>query len=94
MIEDFDIFGIKNLFFCSILLRILTYGIGSYIFLAQVIINLEIVIKKFLSLANLFGAKSLCDHELSEIIIVGKYEDFMLIALKVVFPSFENLNNG
>ena len=45
------------------------------------IIDLEVVTREFLSLADLSGNQTLCVHELWEVVIVGKHKDFMLRAL-------------
>ncbi len=58
------------------------------------IIDSEVVLRELLGLADLIRAQTLCIHELAEIIIVSKDEDFMLAAFLVVVPSLESLNNG
>ena len=58
-------------------MRELRQDIGSSVNLALTIIDLEVITREFLSLADLSGAQTLCCHKLSEVIMVGKYEDFM-----------------
>ena len=50
--------------------------------------------REFLSPADLSGAQILLTHELVEVVIVGKYEDFMSRAFEIVPPSLENLNDS
>ena len=63
------------------LLRVLRQSISSSVSLTLTIINLEMVIKKFLDLADLFEAQTLCVYELVEFVIVSKHKDFMLRTL-------------
>ena len=58
------------------------------------IINSELITREFLSLADLLGAQTLHVHELSEVVMVGKHEDFMLRAHQIVPPDLESLNDG
>ena len=78
--ENFNVFGIKSFFFLNILLKVIRQGIGNSVCLALAVIDLEVVLKKFLSLVDLSGAQTLCFYELSGVVIVGKQEDFMLKA--------------
>ena len=81
MVEDFDVFYSEDFFFLSIPLRVLKQGIGSFIYLSLMIIDLDVVTRKFLSPADLSGALILCIHKLSKVVMVDKYENFMLRAL-------------
>ena len=45
------------------------------------IIDSEVIIREFLSPADLSGAQTLCVYELLKVVIVGKHEDFMSNAL-------------
>ena len=76
--EDFDVFCSKNLFFLSIPLRVLRQSINSCVSFALTIVNLEVVTRKFLGLADLSGVETLCVHKLAEVIKVGKYKYLML----------------
>ena len=49
---------------------------------------------ELLGSADLFGAQTLCIYETTEVIVVRKDKNFMLIAFQVVAPSLEYLNNG
>ena len=76
--ENFDVFGSKNLFFLCTVLRVSRQGISGSISLVLTIINLKVVIKKFLSQADLPGAQTLCVHKLAEVVVVGEYKHLML----------------
>ena len=58
------------------------------------IIDLEVVLRKFFSLIDLFRAQTLCVHKSSEFVIVGKFKNFVLKPFKVVLTSFKSLNNS
>lgn len=47
--QDFGIFGFKGGFFLNILLKVFRNNIGSFISLAVIIINLEVILRQFLS---------------------------------------------
>ena len=79
--EDFDIFGMKGLFFFNTPLRVLKQGIGNSVCLALAVIDSKVVTRKFLSSTDLSRAQTLYVNELLEIVMVGKYEDFMLRVL-------------
>ena len=79
--QDFDVPVSESLFFLCTLLRVLRQGVSSSIGFALTIIDSEMVTREFLSPANLSGAQTLRIHEPAEVVVVGKYEDFMLRAL-------------
>ena len=56
-------------------------GISSSVSLALTIFDLKVITEEFLSPADLFEVQTFCVHELSEVVMVGKHEDFMLRAL-------------
>ena len=56
--------------------------------------DLEVVTKEFLSLADWCKAQTFHVHQFLEVVMVDKHEDFMLRALKIVLSGFESLNNG
>ena len=58
--------------------KLLRQGIRSFIYLALAVIDLEIVTRKFLSLADLSRAQTLHLHELFEFVMFSKHKDFML----------------
>ena len=79
--QDFDVFCSEGVFFLSISLRVLRQDISSSVSFALTIIDLEVVTKEFLGLADLFRAQTFYIHELSKVLMVGKYKDFMSRAL-------------
>lgn len=78
MVQDFDIFDLKNLSLFYILLKILKQDISSSIYLALIIINSKIETKKFLSSANLFKTQYLYVHKLLKVVVVDEHKNFML----------------
>ena len=80
MVQDFHIFSSEGLFLYSTLLRISRQGVSNSICFALTVIDLEVVMRKFLSLADLSGAQILRVYELSKVVMVGKHNDFMLKA--------------
>ena len=44
------------------------------------VIDLKMVTREFLNLADLFKVQTFCVHELTEVVIVDKYEDFIFAA--------------
>ena len=79
--QNLDVLRSEGVFLFSTPLRVLRQDIGSSVSLALVIIDLEVVMREFLSPADLFGAQTLCVHESSEVVMVGKHKDFMSRAL-------------
>ena len=79
--QKLDVLCLEGVFLLSTPLRVLKQGIGRSVSLALTIIDLEMVTREFLSPADLPGAQTLCVYESSEIVMVGKYEDFMSRAL-------------
>ena len=80
-VQNLDLLRSEGVFLLSTPLRVSRQGIGSPISLTLTIIDLEVVTKEFLSPADLLGAQILRVHELSEVVMVSKHEDFMLRAL-------------
>ena len=76
-VQNLDVLRSENVFLLSTPLRVLRQGIGSSVSHALTIIDLDVVTREFLSPVNLSGAQTLRVHELSEVVMVGKYEDFM-----------------
>ena len=68
-------------------------GIDSFVCFALVVINLEVVTRKYLSRADLFGAQTLYVYEPKEVIVTGEYEHLMLKAFSIVPSSLESLIN-
>ena len=77
-VQDFDVLILESLFLFCTLLRVLRQGVSSYICFILTIIDLEVVTREFLGPADLSRAQTLCIHKLTEVVVVGKHEDFML----------------
>lgn len=52
------------------------------------------ILKGFLSLANLLKAQVFSIHELLEVVVISEDKDLIFAAFQVVAASFKNLNNG
>ena len=92
--QDFDILDAECFFFFCTLLRVLRQGISSPISLALTIVDLEVVLRKFLGPADLSAAQALCLHKPTEVVVVGEYEHLMLRPFKIVPPSLDGFNDG
>lgn len=75
------------------MLRILRQGINSSISPVLIITNLEVILREFLGLIDLFEVQIFCIHELSKVVIIGKYKNFILRALHIILLKCENFNN-
>ena len=92
--QDFDIFGAEGVFFLTTPLRVSWQGIDSFVYLALIVINSEVVTRKFLSLADLPRAQTLCVHESTKVVVVYKDKDLMFTTFEVMLPGFKCLNDG
>ena len=79
--QNLDVLRSEGLFFLSTPLRVSRQGIGSSVSLALTILDLEVVTRELLGLADLSRAQTLRLHEPTEVVVVGKHENFMLKAL-------------
>lgn len=78
LVQDFDVLGLKGLFFFRTLLRVSRQGVNGFICHALTIIDLKMVIREFWSLTNLSKAQTFRVYESIEVVVVGKYKDFIL----------------
>ena len=78
MVEDIDIHGLENFILFCALLKILRQGISSFINLVLTIINMEVITRTFLDVANMRWAQTLYIHKWLEVIVVGEYEHLEL----------------
>ena len=76
--QNLDILRSECLFLLSTPLKVLGQGIGSSVSLALTIINLKVVTRELLGLADLFGAQTPRVHEPAKVDVVGEYEQLML----------------
>ena len=75
--QDLDVFGAEGVFFLRIPLRVLWQSIGSFVYLALAVVDSEVVLRKFLSPADLSGAQTLYIHELKKVVVGYKDEDLV-----------------
>ncbi len=92
--QDLRILGSEGFFFFSTPLGVSRQGISSSISFALSIINPEVVPLQLLRPPDLPRTQAFCVYEMLEVVVVCKYENFMLVALQVVSPSLEGFNNG
>ncbi len=78
--QDLYILGLKSFFFLSTPLGVLKQGISSSISFALLIIDLEVILWQFLSLVDLSIVQVLYIYEALEVVVVCKYENFILPA--------------
>ncbi len=69
-------------------------GIRHSISLFLTIIDLEVVLRELLSLADLMRVQAFCIHESTEIIIVSKDEDLVFTTLQVIAPNLKGFNDS
>ena len=91
--EDLGVLSSKLFFLIMAPLREAREGVCSTVCLALTIIDLKVVTREFLSPADLSGAQTLRVHEPTEVVIVGKHQDFVLAAFQIVSPGLKSLNN-
>ena len=76
--QDFDVLGAEGFFLFCTLLTVLRQDISSFISLALMIVNSEVVAREFLGSADLSKAQTLCFHEPTELVVVDEYKHLML----------------
>ena len=92
--QDFDVLGSEGVFLLSALLKIPRQGINSPVSLALTMVDLKVVNREFLSLADLSGAQTFRVHKSSKVVIIGKYKNFMSRVLWIVPLGIKSFNNG
>ena len=80
-VQNLDVLCSEGLFLLSTPLRVSRQGIGSSVSLALMIVDSEVVTRELLGPADLSGAQTLRLHEPTEVVVVGKHENFMSRAL-------------
>ena len=91
--KNLNVFGWQFVFLGLISLRKARQRVCSSVCLALTIINSKLVMREFLSLADLFGAQTLRVHEPTKFVMVGKYQDFVLAAFQIVSLGLKNIND-
>ena len=92
--KDLAIFSLELIFLILASLEKSWQSIYSCICFALVIVNLEMILKEFLSPENLFGAQTLYIYETIKVIVVRKDKNLMLATFQIVTPRLESLNNS
>ena len=77
---DFNVLGAEGSFLLSTPLRIKRQRIGSFVCVTLAVIDLKVVTREFLGLADLSGAQTVCVHKPAEVVMVSIYKNFMLKA--------------
>ena len=92
--KDLAILNLEFLFFILAFLEKSRQSICSRICLILAIIDVKIVSRELLGLADLLRVQVFCIHETMKVIVVHKDEKLMLAALQVVAPNLKCFNNG
>lgn len=77
--QSLDIFGLEGDFFHIIILKVLKKSISSPIGLILMIVNLKMISKQVLNLANLLRAQVFYFHKRAQVVIVYKNKDLIPI---------------
>lgn len=85
--KNLSILILKCFFLSLTFLWEVRQGISCSISLSLTIIDLEVVLKEFLSPADLTKAQAFLIYELTKIVIVNKNEDLVFTAFQVVASS-------
>ena len=94
MIENLGVLISKNIFFSLALLRKAKQGISCSISFSLIIIDLKVVSRELLGLANLIKAQTFYIYKLTKVVMVNEDENLVFVAFQVVVPSFKNFNNN
>ncbi len=92
--ENLGVLISESLFFDLASLGEARQGISRSIYLSLTIIDLEVVSRELLGLADLMRAQAFRIHKLMEVIMVSKDEDLIFAALQVVAPSLKGFNDS
>ena len=76
------------------MLKVAEQSINSFISLALAIIDIEIVAKQLLGLANMASAKILYIYELMWVFMIEQNQDLIFAVFKVVVATFKYFDNS
>ena len=76
--QDLAILSLKLIFFILASLKKFWQSICSCICFALIIVDLEIVLRELLGLADLSAAQTLCIHKIIEVVVIRKDKNLML----------------
>ena len=94
LMKNSSILSLKDFFLVLAFLRKAQQGISSCVGLTLTVINPEVILREFLSPANLTRAQTLCVHKLSKVIMIGENKNFVFAVFKRMLPSFKSFNNS
>lgn len=92
-IQDLNIFSFQNGFFLAIPLKVSRKDSSNFISLALLIINLEIISRKFVSQIYLFRVQIFCIYEMVQVVIVHKNENSIFIIFQIMALGLKNFNS-
>ena len=76
--QDFDNLGAEDFFLICILIWVSKQSISSFVSLALMIINLEVVVRELLGPTDFSGAQALYLYKPSEVVVVDENKYLML----------------
>ena len=82
MLKDFCILSLKNFFLILAPLRVVEQSISGSINLALAIINVEMVARQLLGLANLVEAQALYLYEQTQVVMINQHQKLILAAFR------------
>ena len=88
--KNLSVLSLKLFFFILTSLREVKESICSPFDLVLTIIDPKMISGEFLGPRDLPGAQAFPIHELTEVIMVGKYQNFVLAAFQIVSPSLKS----
>ncbi len=94
MMEDLVVLISKSLFLGMAFLEKARQGISRSICLSLTIIDLEVVSKELLGLADLTKAQAFCIHKSTEVIMISKDTNLVFAAFQVMAPNIKDFNNS
>lgn len=92
--EKFEYSYLWAFFLCLAFLKEIRRGISDSISFFLMIIDLKIVLQKFLGLKDFKKAQTFYIHKWVEVIIIYKDDKFKFIDLQIVVPSLRSVNNN
>ena len=91
--ENLGVLSSKLFFFILTPLKDAKESICSPVGLVLTIIDPKMISGELLGPTDLFGAYALYIHKSTEVIIVGKHQNFVLAAFQILSPDLKNLDN-
>ena len=92
--KNLSVFNLECFFLGWAYLREVRHSISCCIGFFLTLINSKIVSKELLGLADLTRAQVFCIHELTEVIIVNKDKDLIIVVFQIIAPSLNDENDS